>query len=418
MWGGKRYGLRACAMMLALPLVLSTEADRLIDLFDRSEELEQDAEALDDELDELEARLQRERAELVARTERLEHAEAELSAVEQQLDMAEAELAAAQSRYEDARKEHRQALAQLRETTAELDAAEQSFAAQVRAAYRGNSVHELTLAEVMLSEETVGEVLHSWARLERTGANQRVHVDDLLALRHQHQREKRAAERTERREQRERAMAQHARDTVAELRDERQRRRDEVAELHRAQTELVEELEEDREGRARLLREVEAELAAVREQTAHTIRHIGFAGGIVCPVPGAEFVNDWHYARSGGRKHKGNDLFADLGTPVLATADGTVRSRDDVDSWQPGSEHGLGGKTVSITTEQGTWWYYAHLDEIADSVKPGTRVRAGEKIGTVGNTGNARHTPPHLHLGYYRGGTATNPYPQIAPACR
>lgn len=419
MWGDKRYGqLRAWTLMLALPLMLTTDADRLIDLFDRSEQLEQDAEAVDDELGEIDARLQRQRAELIAHTERLAHAEAELSAVEQQLEMADAELAAAQSRYDDARQEHREALAQLRETTAELDAAERSFAAQVNAAYRGSAVHELTLAEVMLSEKTVGEVLHSWARLERTGANQRVHVDDLLALRHQHQREKRAAEHAERRQHRERTMAQHARDSVAELRNERQRRRDEVAELHRAQTDLVAALEQDREGRARLLREVEAELAAVHEQTTHTIRQIGFAGGIVCPVPGAQFVNDWHYARSGGRKHKGNDLFADTGTPVLATADGTVRRRNDVDRWSPGSQGGLGGKTVSITTEPGTRWYYAHLDEIADDIRPGTRVRAGQQLGTVGTTGNARHTPPHLHLGYYRGGTAHNPYPLISPACR
>lgn len=419
MWGARRHGsLRTYALMLAVPLVLSPEADRLIELFDRADELEDTAEGVDEELHELEARLARQRAELVERTEQLERAEAELSAVDQQLDVAEAELARAEARYGEARQAHREAIAQLRETTRELDAAERSFAEQVNAAYRGTSVHELTVAQMVLSQETVGEFLHAWARMERTGANQRVHVDELLALRRDHQREESAAERAERRRERERAMAQRARDSVAELREERQRRRDEIAELHAEQTRLVAALEDHREGRVRLLAEVEAELAAVRDQAEHTIRQIGFAGGIVCPVPGAEFVDDWHYARSGGRKHKGNDLFADTGTPVLATADGTVRRRNDVDRWNPGSQRGLGGKTVAITTEPGTWWYYAHLDEIADDIQPGTRVRAGQQLGTVGTTGNARHTPPHLHLGYYRGGTAHNPYPLISPACR
>lgn len=419
MWGARRHGsLRTYALMLAVPLVLSPEADRLIELFDRADELENTAEEVDEELAELEARVARQRAELVERTEQLERAEAELSAVDQQLEIAEAELAEAEARYDDARRAHREATAQLRATTRELDAAEQSFAEQVNAAYRGTSVHELTVAQMTLSQETVSEFLHAWARMERTGANQRVHVDELLALRRGHQRQETAAERAEHRQERERAVAERARDSVAELREERQHRRDEIAELHAEQTRLVAALEDDREGRARLLDEVEAELAAVRDQAEHTIRQIGFAGGIVCPVPGAQFVDDWHYARSGGRKHKGNDLFADHGTPVLATADGTVRHRNDVDRWNPDSQRDLGGKTVSVTTEPGTRWYYAHLDEIADDIQPGARVRAGQRLGTVGTTGNARHTPPHLHLGYYRGGTAHNPYPLIAPACR
>lgn len=404
--------------MLVLSVLLSPDAERLIDLFDQADELEEDAEELDDELDELETRLARQRAELVALTKRLEEAEAELSAVEQQLELVEAELEAAEARYKDAKAEHRQARRRLRQTTADLAKAERSFAAQVAAAYKGSSIHELTLAEIALNEETVGEVLHGWARLERTGENQQVHVTELLGLRREHRREEAATERTKRQQERERAAAERAHESVAELREEHQRRRDEVAELHKEQTELVEALEEDREGRAQLLAEVEEELAAVRHEAQHTIQHVGFANGVVCPVPGAQFVNDWHYPRSGGRKHKGTDLFADEGTPILATADGTVRRRNEVDRWRPGSESGLGGKSVTVTTEPGTWWYYAHLDEIDDDIEPGARVRAGQKIGTVGNTGNARHTPPHLHIGYYPGGTAQNPFPHLRPACR
>ena len=106
---------------------------------------------------------------------------------------------------------------------------------------------------------------------------------------------------------------------------------------------------------------------------------------------------------AGARQHHGVDIFAPRGTPVVASLDASVR-RVEITN--------LGGRVVWLQPLFGnTRLYYAHLD--SQSVEPGQYVFAGETIGTVGNSGNARTTPPHLHFGVYirnRGG-ARDPYP-------
>jgi murein DD-endopeptidase MepM/ murein hydrolase activator NlpD len=139
--------------------------------------------------------------------------------------------------------------------------------------------------------------------------------------------------------------------------------------------------------------------------------------GALCPVVGAaanrDFSNDWGYPRSGGRTHQGNDVFAAKGTPVVAIADGYVVR------WNPpSSPTSLGGITLTYRTADGSEWYNAHLDTIADGLAPGASVVQGQAIGTVGNSGNARTTPPHLHIGRKHAGAWVNPWPTIAPACR
>lgn len=98
--------------------------------------------------------------------------------------------------------------------------------------------------------------------------------------------------------------------------------------------------------------------------------------------------------RDGGRRiHEGVDIFAPRGTPLLATSDAVVFRV----GWRD-----RGGNIVSLRdTTRDLMIYYAHLDE--QLVVEGQRVSAGDVIGTVGNTGNARTTPPHLHIGVYQG---------------
>jgi murein DD-endopeptidase MepM/ murein hydrolase activator NlpD len=138
-------------------------------------------------------------------------------------------------------------------------------------------------------------------------------------------------------------------------------------------------------------------------------------GGGHCPVVGAvagrDFSNDWGFPRSGGRTHQGNDIFAAEGTPIVAIQAGTVVRTSPVD-------RGLGGITVTYRTADGSEWYNAHLLSIAPGIAPGVAVAAGQEIGTVGRTGNARTTPPHNHIGRRIGGSWVNPYPTIAPLCR
>ncbi len=97
---------------------------------------------------------------------------------------------------------------------------------------------------------------------------------------------------------------------------------------------------------------------------------------------------------SGRREHQGIDIFAPRGTPVVAAADGWISSI---------SPNELGGNVVWLWDPvRGHTLYYAHLDRQA--VSRGQRVRRGDVIGFVGNTGNARTTAPHLHFGIYRRG--------------
>jgi murein DD-endopeptidase MepM/ murein hydrolase activator NlpD len=107
---------------------------------------------------------------------------------------------------------------------------------------------------------------------------------------------------------------------------------------------------------------------------------------------------------SGRRRHEGIDIFAPRGTPVVAAVDG----------WITGSTtNRLGGNVVWLwSPARRIALYYAHLDRHA--VSRGERVKAGDVLGYVGTTGNARGTPPHLHFGIYATGEgAVDPAPFV-----
>ena len=127
-----------------------------------------------------------------------------------------------------------------------------------------------------------------------------------------------------------------------------------------------------------------------------------------CPVPGGNFINDWGFARSGGRTHKGTDVFAPKGTKVLAPDSGSVSLR----------YNDLGGTTIWLNGDNGVDYYLAHLDGYASGLKTGQRVSKGQVVGYVGNTGNARGTSPHLHFQMHPGGgSAVNPFPTLRHYC-
>ena len=105
--------------------------------------------------------------------------------------------------------------------------------------------------------------------------------------------------------------------------------------------------------------------------------------------------------RSGHRRHHGVDLVARLDSPVRAIRSGTVVA--------VGIHQGL-GRFVELDHGGALRSLYAHLNEV--NVEPGRRVRQGERIGTVGKTGNARHAwiTPHLHLEVLRDGEPVDPH--------
>ncbi len=124
-----------------------------------------------------------------------------------------------------------------------------------------------------------------------------------------------------------------------------------------------------------------------------------------CPVPGAHFMNDWGFPRSDTGFHEGNDLMAKRGTPVYAPVSGTVTTK-------VGS---ISGNQVRLAAADGTVFVGAHLTKFAKTGK----VKAGDVIGYVGDTGDAKGGPTHLHFEIHPGGgAAVNPYLSLVAVCR
>jgi peptidoglycan LD-endopeptidase LytH len=128
------------------------------------------------------------------------------------------------------------------------------------------------------------------------------------------------------------------------------------------------------------------------------------------PVDGVrarQIADTWGAPRSGGRRHQGVDIFAPRGTPVRSTTAGLVLRVGTLP---------LGGQVVVVLGPARQVHYYAHLDRFG-AFQAGDAVRQGDVIGYVGDTGNAKGTPFHLHYGVYAGVRgALNPRPLLADA--
>ncbi len=142
------------------------------------------------------------------------------------------------------------------------------------------------------------------------------------------------------------------------------------------------------------------------------------------------YEDTWGAARPQGG-HEGTDLMSPTGTPEVAITDGTIVP---VKGANENGWNRLGGYTVMLEAaydagpiEVGDLFYYAHMEE-ESGLKVGTKVRAGQQIGVVGDTGEGREAtrgkfPPHLHFGWYEAGSASsrtnlesgamNPYPLL-----
>ena len=133
-------------------------------------------------------------------------------------------------------------------------------------------------------------------------------------------------------------------------------------------------------------------------------------GAFVFPVDGPHsFVDSFGAPRSGGRTHKGTDILAGYGTPVVACVTGTITRTTPTDT-------GLGGITIWLRGNNGSSYYYAHLSRIADGIHKGVSVGAGQVIGYVGHTGNAGSCN-HLHFQIMPGGgAAVDPYATLRAA--
>ena len=122
------------------------------------------------------------------------------------------------------------------------------------------------------------------------------------------------------------------------------------------------------------------------------------------PVQGpCGFGDSFGYPRSGGRTHEGIDIIAAEGNELYAVADGKI-TKTYAD--YPGS---LAGNGIRLTKADGTYFFYAHMSQLAEGIELGVPVTAGQLVGYVGNTGNSG--TPHLHIeAHPNGGAAVNPY--------
>jgi peptidoglycan LD-endopeptidase LytH len=146
-------------------------------------------------------------------------------------------------------------------------------------------------------------------------------------------------------------------------------------------------------------------------------------GGLAIPVEGvglADLRDTYTESRGGGsRVHNAIDIMAPHGTPVVAAAPGVVERLF--------YSRGGGGVTVYVRSEDRRWiFYYAHLQDYAPGLEEGQRVERGQRLGTVGSSGNAAPDAPHLHFAVHRmepgddwhGGVPVNPYPLLAGSAR
>ncbi|MGI9116298.1 MAG: M23 family metallopeptidase [Gaiellales bacterium] len=128
-------------------------------------------------------------------------------------------------------------------------------------------------------------------------------------------------------------------------------------------------------------------------------------------IGGAHYVDDFGAPRGGGT-HEGNDLLAPCGTPVVAVVPGTVTL-----DW--------GDRSGWMVTLKGrsSWYRYIHMDgrqgaksAIAKGLRDGSKVKAGQIISYVGNTGDAAGGPCHLHFEYHKGDRVSSPYAYLQTA--
>jgi murein DD-endopeptidase MepM/ murein hydrolase activator NlpD len=95
------------------------------------------------------------------------------------------------------------------------------------------------------------------------------------------------------------------------------------------------------------------------------------------------------------------DIFAPLGCRFVSPVDGVVDEVSVTDRWDPRTNRGAdrGGRSVSVVGSDGVRYYGSHLSAVAEGVRPGVRVQAGQQLGRVGRSGDARGGSAHLHFG-------------------
>lgn len=203
------------------------------------------------------------------------------------------------------------------------------------------------------------------------------------------------------------------RDELASLKEDRKTALDNLASEKKAlETKLADATKAQQDLETRLAKEAKAKAAAANRAKKKSSTAVGTIinpgnGPLTCPIQGSTaFTNDWGNARSGGRSHKGTDIFSARGTPNVAVVSGTVMFQNE-----------RTGGISAYVTGGGYTYYYTHLQ---DTVGGSRAVQRGEVIGHTGNTGNAAGGSTHTHFEIRSGGpngSRVNPYPTLRSIC-
>jgi murein DD-endopeptidase MepM/ murein hydrolase activator NlpD len=131
-------------------------------------------------------------------------------------------------------------------------------------------------------------------------------------------------------------------------------------------------------------------------------------GGRACLVgPSHSFTDTYGESRGGGRAHEGVDVFAPYGSGVYAVESGTIKKA---------YSSSRGGLTIFLRGNSGTEYWYMHESSL--SVSTGQSVSVGQRIGSVGTSGNAQGKSPHVHFEVHPGGGGpVNPTPIVRGVC-
>ncbi len=192
-------------------------------------------------------------------------------------------------------------------------------------------------------------------------------------------------------------------DQVRALAHDRQQRLAELeVELEAARVELERELD-DAETIVSALEEMSSRQLMIRSESQQ--------GVYACPMDPAvtHFIDSWGHPRSGGRGHRGTDIMGPMGAPVFAFTSGVIERLHS---------SARGGISLYLRADDGSTYFYTHLQGYAPGLHADQRVEAGELVAFNGNTGNARGGAPHIHFERHPGGgSAVNPYPWLVAVC-
>ena len=344
------------------------------------------------------AELKSARAEANAAVEALE-GESEkysekIAALDYQIQSTRAELNATQKIIDSLTRDIADKQDELDETIAQLDEKQELFETRIRVMYENG---DTTYLEVLLSSEDFSDMLTNMEIVSQIMDYDKGIVEEYKALKAQIETQKAALE-SDRKDKQDYA------DDLEQAYEEIEAQKKEYKAL---KAKVDSDLALKKAEAERMLREqdeINDEIAALsRQETAASGGGGGkvYSGSLVWPCPSYSRISSQYGYRthpiSGTRKlHKGLDIAASSGNPVIAAASGTV-----VKSYFSSSY----GNYVVISHGGGLMTAYAHMTRRL--VSAGQTVAAGQQVGTVGSTGNS--TGPHLHFEVYVGGSTTNP---------